>query len=41
MSDIGMVIVGAGMAGARAVIALRVADYKGPITLIGEEDYLP
>ena len=36
-----MVIVGAGMAGARAVIALRVADYKGPITLIGEEDYLP
>ena len=36
-----MVIVGAGMAGARAVIALRAADYKGPITLIGEEAYLP
>ena len=29
------------MAGARAVIALRSADYKGPITLIGEEAYLP
>ena len=41
MTDIGMVIVGAGMAGARAVIALRAADYKGPITLIGEEAYLP
>ena len=36
-----MVIVGAGMAGARAVIALRAADYKGPITLIGEEALLP
>jgi 3-phenylpropionate/trans-cinnamate dioxygenase ferredoxin reductase component len=41
MSDNGMVIVGAGMAGARAVIALRAADYKGPITLIGEESFLP
>jgi 3-phenylpropionate/trans-cinnamate dioxygenase ferredoxin reductase component len=29
------------MAGARAVIALRAADYKGPITLIGEEAILP
>ncbi len=36
-----MVIVGAGMAGARAVIALRAADYQGPITLIGEEAQLP
>jgi 3-phenylpropionate/trans-cinnamate dioxygenase ferredoxin reductase component len=41
MSDPGMVIVGGGMAGARAVIALRVADYAGPITLIGEEQILP
>ena len=41
MSDVGMVIVGAGMAGARAVIALRAGDYKGPITLIGEESFLP
>jgi 3-phenylpropionate/trans-cinnamate dioxygenase ferredoxin reductase component len=39
--DPGMVIVGAGMAGARAVIALRMADYAGPITLIGEEQILP
>lgn len=41
MTDRGMVIVGAGMAGARAVIALRIADYKGSITLIGEEALLP
>ena len=41
MSDIGMVIIGAGMAGARAVIALRAGDYKGSITLIGEESFLP
>ena len=41
MSDVGMVIIGAGMAGARAVIALRASDYKGPITLIGEESFLP
>ncbi len=41
MSDVGMVIIGAGMAGARAVIALRAADYMGPITLIGEESFLP
>ena len=36
-----MVIVGAGMAGARGVIALRAADYQGSITLIGEEAHLP
>ena len=41
MENPGMVIVGAGMAGARAVIALRAADYAGPITLIGEEALLP
>ena len=41
MNNLGMVIVGAGMAGARAVIALRAADYQGPITLIGEEAHLP
>ncbi len=41
MNNIGMVIVGAGMAGARGVIALRAADYQGSITLIGEEAYLP
>ncbi len=37
----GMVIIGAGMAGARAVIGLRGADYQGDITLIGEEAHLP
>ena len=36
-----MVIIGAGMAGARACINLRAADYAGPITLIGEEVHLP
>lgn len=41
MNNPGMVIVGAGMAGARGVIALRAADYQGPITLIGEEAHLP
>lgn len=41
MNNIGMVIVGAGMAGARGVIALRAADYQGSITLIGEEANLP
>jgi 3-phenylpropionate/trans-cinnamate dioxygenase ferredoxin reductase component len=37
----GMVIIGAGMAGARAVIGLRGADYQGSITVIGEEAHLP
>jgi 3-phenylpropionate/trans-cinnamate dioxygenase ferredoxin reductase component len=41
MNNPGMVIIGAGMAGARGVIALRAADYQGPITLIGEEAHLP
>lgn len=36
-----MVIIGAGMAGTRAAIALRGADYSGPITLISDETYLP
>ena len=36
-----MVVVGAGMAGARAVIALCAADYAWPINLIGEEALLP
>ncbi len=41
MNSAGIVVIGAGMAGARAVVALRVADYQGPITLIGEEAHLP
>jgi 3-phenylpropionate/trans-cinnamate dioxygenase ferredoxin reductase component len=36
-----MVIIGAGMAGARGVINLRANGYEGPITLIGEERLLP
>lgn len=41
MNDIGIVIVGGGMAAARACINLRVNDYAGPITLVSEEDLLP
>lgn len=37
----GMVIIGAGMAGHRAVISLRAGNYEGPITLIGEEALMP
>ena len=37
----GMVIVGAGECGARAALALREADYSGPVTLIGSEARLP
>lgn len=37
----GMVIIGAGMAGHRAVISLRAGNYDGPITLIGEEALMP
>jgi 3-phenylpropionate/trans-cinnamate dioxygenase ferredoxin reductase component len=36
-----IVIIGAGMAGARACINLRANGYEGPITLIGEEALLP
>ena len=37
----GMVIIGAGMAGHRAVISLRAAGHEGSITLIGDEKWLP
>jgi len=37
----GMVIIGGGMAAARACINLRAADYAGPITMISEETFLP
>lgn len=37
----GMVIIGAGMAGHRAVISLRASSYDGSITLIGEEALMP
>jgi 3-phenylpropionate/trans-cinnamate dioxygenase ferredoxin reductase component len=36
-----IVIIGAGMAGARACINLRANDYAGEIVLIGEEKLLP
>jgi 3-phenylpropionate/trans-cinnamate dioxygenase ferredoxin reductase subunit len=36
-----MVIIGAGMAGHRAVISLRAGGHQGPITLIGEEALMP
>jgi 3-phenylpropionate/trans-cinnamate dioxygenase ferredoxin reductase subunit len=41
MSGNGMVIVGAGEAGARAAAALREQGYDGSVTLIGEEPHGP
>ena len=36
-----IVIIGAGMAGARAVINLRANGYGGAITLVGDEALMP
>jgi 3-phenylpropionate/trans-cinnamate dioxygenase ferredoxin reductase component len=41
MSEPGMVIVGGGMAAARACINLRANDYAGRITMVSEENILP
>jgi len=41
MTERSMVIVGGGMAGARAIINLRASGWQGGITLIGEETLLP
>ena len=41
MTEASMVIVGAGKAGARAVVSLREHGWKGPITLIGDEALAP
>jgi 3-phenylpropionate/trans-cinnamate dioxygenase ferredoxin reductase component len=41
MSDAGIVIIGGGMAAARACINLRANDYAGSITLVSEENLLP
>ncbi len=41
MSDAGVVIVGAGQAGATVATGLAQAGYSGPITLIGDEPYAP
>ena len=37
----GVVIAGAGQAGFQCAFSLRTEGYDGPITLIGEEDWLP
>ncbi|WP_164781822.1 FAD-dependent oxidoreductase [Mesorhizobium sp. M7A.F.Ca.MR.148.00.0.0] len=37
----GMVIIGAGECGGRAALALRDLDYRGPVTLVGDEPHLP
>ncbi len=41
MKDYGMVIVGAGEAGARAAVELRTQGWSGPITMIGSEKLRP
>ena len=41
MRDAGIVIVGGGMAAARACISLRSLDYAGPIAMVSEEKLLP
>ena len=41
MSEAGMVIVGGGMAGARAIVSLRANGWQGPVTLVSEETLLP
>jgi 3-phenylpropionate/trans-cinnamate dioxygenase ferredoxin reductase subunit len=41
MADLGMVIVGAGEAGARAAVELRTQGWSGSITIIGEEQWAP
>lgn len=41
MIKYGMVIVGAGEAGARAAVELRTQGWTGPITMIGEERWAP
>lgn len=37
----GIVIIGAGQAGAQAIMSLRAEGYQGPIRLIGDEPYAP
>ncbi len=41
MADAGMVIIGAGEAGARAAVELRTEGWQGAITLIGKEKLAP
>ncbi len=37
----GMVIIGCGQAGGQAAASLRQENYEGPITMIGQEPYIP
>ena len=37
----GVVIIGAGQAGAQAAISLRQMKYEGEITILGDESHLP
>jgi NADPH-dependent 2,4-dienoyl-CoA reductase/sulfur reductase-like enzyme len=41
MNEAGLVVVGASLAGLRAVQAARGAGFTGPITLVGAEEHLP
>jgi 3-phenylpropionate/trans-cinnamate dioxygenase ferredoxin reductase subunit len=41
MTDPHFVIVGAGLAGAKAAEALREQGFEGPITLVGDEHHRP
>ena len=41
LQDGGMVVVGAGEAGARAASAFRERGYDGPVTLVGDESHAP
>ena len=37
----GVAIIGAGHAGAHTAIALRAAGYRGPVTLVGDQQGIP
>jgi 3-phenylpropionate/trans-cinnamate dioxygenase ferredoxin reductase component len=41
VTETGFVIVGGGLAGAKAAEALREQGYQGPLTLVGDEEHLP
>jgi 3-phenylpropionate/trans-cinnamate dioxygenase ferredoxin reductase subunit len=41
MAQDSFVIVGGGLAGARAAEGLREHGFEGPVTVIGAEEYLP
>lgn len=41
MTEAGVVIIGGGMAGARAIVSLRASGFEGPVALVCEETLLP